>query len=70
MNKITRHALTAGTITLAASPAFAVDKTIADVFLAADISTLNSNVYTLLAAVVVIGLMFVGKKYIFRSLGR
>jgi len=69
-NFVLKLLVVVGLITAVAAPALAVDKTMSDVFTAADISTLNSNVYTLVAAVLGIFLLFVAARYIKKALGR
>jgi len=50
-----------------AVPSFALDTTIADIFTAANISGLNSNVGTLLIGFVGINLLFLGARYLRKS---
>lgn len=45
-------------------PAHALPTTMSDIFLAADVSTLQTNVGTLLLAFVAISLLFVGMRYL------
>lgn len=55
-------------LTVAVSaPAQALPVTMADVFLAADVSTLNSNVGTLLIAFIGISLLFVARRYLSKA---
>lgn len=58
--------VTAATVAVS-SPAHAVDTTLADLFTAANISGLNSNVGTLLIGFIGIGLLFLGRRYLART---
>ena len=52
------------TAVTSAANSYAVDTTMADIFAAANITTLNNNVGTLLIALVGINLLFVGYRFL------
>lgn len=54
----------ASMVALSVAPAFAIDTTLTDIFTAANITGLNSNVGTLLIAFIAINVLFLGARYL------
>lgn len=64
MNKLYTLFMLMFMLVVSALPAFAVDMTITDLFTAANISSVNTNVGTLLVGFIGINLLFLGARYL------
>ena len=64
MNKLMKFLLLVCALVMSAVPAFALPPTMADIFAAADMSTLATNVTVILVSFVGVNLLFLGARYL------
>lgn len=72
-NRIVKKVMTIGTAAVAcvamAANAFAVNAEVDALFTAVDVTSVKSNVVTLLTAAIVVSVIFVGARYVRKGLG-